>query len=98
MSFAEEKYLNLLENGATPQEARSVLPNSLKTDIVVTANIRQWRTIFKQRCASAAHPQMRQSMLPVLEAFNALFPVFFDDIYMEYRADIEHFASMSGND
>lgn len=98
MKEAEKAYIYLLNNGASPQEARSVLPNSLKTDIVVTANIREWRLVFNQRCASAAHPQMRQSMLPVLEAFNALFPVFFDDIYMEYRADIEHFASMSGND
>lgn len=95
MKEAEKAYLYLLNNGASPQEARSVLPNSLKTDIVVTANIRQWRLVFSQRCASAAHPQMRQSMLPVLEAFNALMPVFFGDQYLEFKADIEKFADMT---
>lgn len=80
MVFAQEKYFNILDNGATPQEARSVLPNSLKTDIVVTANIRQWRTILKQRCDSAAHPQMRQVMLPLLSEFIEMYPVFFKDL------------------
>lgn len=94
MKEAEKAYLYLLNNGASPQEARSVLPNSLKTDIVVTANLRQWRLVFGQRCASAAHPQMRQSMLPVLEAFHVLYPVFFEDQYMDFRADIEKFGSM----
>ncbi|WP_027358495.1 FAD-dependent thymidylate synthase [Desulforegula conservatrix] len=95
MKEAEKAYLYLLNNGASPQEARSVLPNSLKTDIVVTANIRQWRLVFNQRCASAAHPQMRQSMLPVLDAFSKLFPVFFEDIYSDFQSDIDKFTGMS---
>lgn len=94
MKEAEKAYLYLLNNGASPQEARSVLPNSLKTDIVVTANIRQWRLVFAQRCASPAHPQMRQSMLPVLEAFNSLYPVFFSDMYDEYKSDILKFSDL----
>ena len=77
---AEFAYFKLLENEATPQEARSVLPNSLKTDIVVTANIREWRTIFGQRCASAAHPQMRQVMLPLLYELIHFYPVLFSDL------------------
>lgn len=95
MKEAEKAYLYLLNNGASPQEARSVLPNSLKTDIVVTANIRQWRLVFNQRCASAAHPQMRQSMLPVLDAFSKLFPVFFEDIYSDFQSDIDKFTGLS---
>ena len=51
----------------TPQQARSVLPNSLKSEIVVTANLREWRTIFKQRTSKTAHPQMREVMIPLLQ-------------------------------
>lgn len=80
MAEAEKAYLQMLSEGATPQEARSVLPNSLKTDIVVTANIRQWRTVLRQRCDSAAHPQMRQVMLPLLSEFIEMYPVFFKDL------------------
>ena len=63
-----------------PQQARSVLPNSLKTEIVITANLREWRLIFKQRTAKAAHPQMREIMQPMLDKFKILTPMVFDDI------------------
>ena len=63
-----------------PQQARSVLPNSLKTEIVVTANLREWRTIFKQRAAKAAHPQMRELVCPLLDELKTVIPVVFDDI------------------
>lgn len=55
---AEDAYFNMLNFGCTPQEARSVLPNSLKTEVVMTANLREWRHFFKLRTAPAAHPQM----------------------------------------
>lgn len=90
MQQAQSFYLDLLKEGASPQEARSVLPNSLKTDIVVTANIRQWRTMFEQRCAPAAHPQMRQVMIPLLGQLIKSFGVFFDDLlsfYLKGRTD-----------
>ena len=80
MNSAEYYYFSLIEKKATPQEARSVLPNSLKTDIVVTSNIREWRLIFNQRCSSAAHPQMRQIMIPLLGIFVYKYPAFFEDI------------------
>jgi len=80
MQACEEAYLRLVEAGATAQEARSVLPNSLKTEIVTTANIREWRHIFKLRCDKAAHPQMRQVMLPMLGAFQERIPLLFDDL------------------
>jgi len=80
MEYAEKSYLQLIEMGATPQEARSVLPNSLKTELVMTMNLREWRTFFKLRTSPAAHPQMREIAIPLLKKFKELIPVVFDDI------------------
>lgn len=80
---AERCYMDLLGHGATPQEARSVLPNSLKTEITVTANYREWRNIFKLRTANAAHPQMREIMRPLLLYFQEHISTLFDDISFE---------------
>lgn len=76
----EEIYITLLGRGWSPQQARSVLPNSTKTEIVVTANFREWRHIFKLRCSKAAHPQMREIMIPLYEKCKELVPIIFDDI------------------
>jgi thymidylate synthase (FAD) len=77
----EKAYMDLLAAGAKPQEARSVLPNSLKTEVVTTFNIREWRHFFRLRCANKAHPQMRQVTLPLYNYFmvNGLW-IFFKDI------------------
>lgn len=83
MRACEEAYLSLLAAGASPQEARSVLPNSLKTEIVVTMNLREWRHFFKLRAANAAHPQMREIARPMLEQFKQRIPFVFDDIQPE---------------
>lgn len=56
---AEKSYLTMIENAATPQIARSVLPNSLKTEIVMTMNLREWRHFFSLRADKVAHPQIR---------------------------------------
>lgn len=80
MEQTEKIYFALLDAGATPQEARSVLPNSLKTEIVVTYNLREWRHFFKLRTAPAAHPQMREIAVPLLEAFQKFVPVVFEGI------------------
>lgn len=87
MKECEYAYNKLLKQGQTPQQARSVLPNSLKTEIVVTANMREWRHIFKLRCDKAAHPQMRQIMIPILKEFDARCPVLFDDIVAEVASN-----------
>lgn len=79
MLDSEYRYLRLLEQGWQPQQARSVLPNSLKTEIVVTANPREWRHIFKLRCSKAAHPQMREIMEPVRNTFQGTLPELFVD-------------------
>ena len=61
MSLAETGYLSAINMGATPQEARSILPNSTKTEITITANYREWRAFFRLRTAKAAHPQMQET-------------------------------------
>lgn len=76
----EKNYLNLLKLGASAQEARSILPNSLKTEIVVTMNLREWRHFFKLRTAKAAHPQMREVAIIALNILKEQIPVVFDDI------------------
>ncbi len=83
MQMAEEAYLNLINLGATPQEARSVLPNSLKTEIVMTMNLREWRHFFKLRTEKHAHPQMREVAIPMLKEFKAQIPIIFDDLLIE---------------
>ena len=80
---AAENYEKLLGKGATPEQARSLLPNSLKTEIVMTANLREWRHIFKMRTATAAHPQIREIMIPLLSEFQKLIPVIFDDFVID---------------
>lgn len=80
---AEWSYFKMLECGLTPQEARSVLPNSLKTEVVMTANIREWRHFFKLRTSKAAHPQMREVAIPLLKDLQKKISVLFDDIECE---------------
>lgn len=76
--IAESRYLALIEDGATAQEARSVLPNSLKTEIIVTANFREWKHIIKMRCSTSAHPQMREVMQPLADELNTWLPEIFN--------------------
>ena len=85
MKLTEETYMQLIKLGASPQEARAILPNSLKTEIVVTMNIREWRHFFKVRCSPAAHPQMREVAIPILKRFQEIIPVVFDDIKVEEK-------------
>jgi len=80
MKVAEATYNLLIANGAKPEQARSVLPNSLKTEIVCTTNLREWRHIMQLRTSKAAHPQMRQLMVPLLKEFREKLPVLFDDV------------------
>jgi len=83
MLACEKAYNTLIELGAPPQEARSVLPNSLKTEIVITYNLREWRHFFKLRCSKRAHPQIREIAVPLLKEFQKRIPVLFDDIPAE---------------
>lgn len=83
MIMAENMYINLTNLGWKPQQARAVLPNSLKTEIVITANFREWRHIFKLRTAKDAHPQMRELMVPLLSVAQTNIPYIFDDIEVQ---------------
>ena len=77
---SDSVYQRLLMEGWRPEQARSVLPNSLKTELVMTANLREWRLFFKLRTAKAAHPQMREVSIPLLRLMQVRFPGCFDDI------------------
>lgn len=77
---AEIAYFDLLNEGCTPQEARSVLPNSLKTEVVMTANLREIRHFLKLRCSSTAHPDMRIVAKLLLKEYKSRYPVFFEDV------------------
>ncbi|MBE8951436.1 MAG: FAD-dependent thymidylate synthase [Quinella sp. 3Q1] len=80
MELAEKNYLALRAGGARPEEARSILPNSLKTEIFVTMNLRELRHFLKLRTAAAAHPQMREVALKIYQILVEKLPAIFDDI------------------
>lgn len=80
MQSVEENYLALISLGAKPEQARSILPNSLKTEILVTMNLREWRHFFRLRTSERAHPQMREVAVPLLNRMKELLPVVFEDI------------------
>lgn len=81
--IAAKNYAKLIQLGVTPEAARSVLPNSLKTEIIVTYNLREWRHVFEMRCQKAAHPQMREIMIPLLKEFQKRIPILFDDFLIK---------------
>ena len=83
MKDAEKHYMKMIELGATPQIARSVLPNSTKTEITITTNYREWRNLFKLRVPATAHPQMREVTIPLLKELKNRLPIIFDDIKEE---------------
>ncbi len=96
--FAEQSYMNMLANGCSAQEARSILPNSLKTEIVVTYNLREWRHFFRLRCDAASHPQMRQVAIPLLLYFQDKLPALFADIEYDRSFPAEHYAEIQLTD
>lgn len=83
MQEIENSYLKLIQLGVAPEQARSILPNSLKTEIVVTMNLREWRHFFKLRTSKRAHPQMREISIPLLRKMQDLLPPIFDDILID---------------
>lgn len=86
---AERNYKLLRANGWLPQQAREILPNALKTEIVMTANLREWRHVFRLRCGVAAHPQIRELMRDGLRQMAEAIPVVFEDLY-------ETFCTLTG--
>ncbi len=80
MEMIEKSYLEMAEKGAKADQLRMMLPHSTKADVIMTANIREWRHVFKLRCAPATHPSVRHVMTMLLKEFRKKIPVLFDDI------------------
>ena len=92
MYKAERSYRELIQAGAKPEEARSVLPNSLKTEIVVTFNLREWRHFFAMRTVIRAHPQIRQVAIMLLEKMKESIPIIFED----FKIDKDNLTAETG--
>lgn len=88
MQVAETAYMTLIEQGVAPQIARSVLPIGLKSEIVISTNLREWRHIFSQRCAKEAHPIIRGVMLVVLRKFVEKMPALYEDLADLFLSDM----------
>lgn len=80
MEAAEQYYFEMIQAGAKPEEARSILPNSLKTEIVMTMNMREWRHFIRLRGSRAAHPQIVEITKMIQKEFAQRYPVFFEDL------------------
>ncbi len=78
--YSERLYFDLLNAGQKTQEARTVLNNSLKTEIVMTANFREWRHFFKLRTSQAAHPQMRELAIQAYNIMKEKVEIIFDEL------------------
>ena len=80
----QEDYFKDVELGAPPEEARGILPNDLKTEIVMTCNVREWRHVFSERLLNThAHPQIRKLMYPLFLELNEKLPALFGDMVLE---------------
>lgn len=90
MNDIEKAYMDMSALGAKPDQLRMILPHSLAAEVTMSANLREWRHIFKMRCQKAAHPSVRQIMLKTLNEFHNRIPVVFDDLYDEFKEDIEN--------
>lgn len=86
MENAEKSYIEALQAGDKPEQAREMLPHSLKTEIIVTANLREWRHLFDLRCSSYSHPQIRMLMRSCLKGFAQEIPVVFDNLITKFEA------------
>lgn len=93
LDVIESTYLSLIELGEQPQGARDILPIGLKTEIVCTANLREWRHIFALRCSKRAHPQIRELMVPLREKLQRRIPLIFDEV-KPHKYDVLHLKAL----
>ena len=84
LAESEERYLSLLNLGWKPQQARAVLPNSLKTELVMTGFLSDWIHFFELRCAPSAHPDAQKLAKELLVKLNEMYPGKFDELYNKY--------------
>lgn len=92
LKIIEANYFKLIEQGASPQEARSILPNSLKTEIVVTMNFRSLRNFLRLRAVPSAHPQIKEVAIPLLLYLKEKFEPLFADINYDYNFSQNKYA------
>jgi len=92
---SSDAYRELMQMGALAQEARTVLNNSTKTELWITANMREWRAITSLRADKAAHPQMRQIMIPALIVLKRVLPPLFDDIALDRDFLTDNYARVT---
>ena len=95
MERIEMNYLHMTDNGATPDQMRMILPHSTAAEVTMTANIREWRHILKLRCSKAAHPAIRQLLIPLLLKFKEDMPELFDAIDYDIDFPKEKYAKLS---
>lgn len=86
--YIETCYRHLIKKGIRPEMARDILPNCLKTEIIMTYNIRSWRHFFKERLNKNAHPKIRELAMLILKDFHKNIPVLFDDIWEQYASSM----------
>lgn len=95
MERIEMNYLHMTDNGATPDQMRMILPHSTAAEVTMTANIREWRHILELRCSKAAHPAIRQLLIPLLLKFKEDMPELFDAIDYDIDFPKEKYAKLS---
>lgn len=83
MQTIENNYMKMSELGCKPDQMRMILPHSTKADVIMTANIREWRHIFGLRCKKDAHPEVQYIMVLLLKEFKEKIPILFDDIVVD---------------
>ena len=98
MRVIEVYYNNMAQLKCKPDQLRMILPHSTAAEVSMTANLRAWRHIFKMRCAKAAHPSVRQIMLMTLDKFHSNIPVIFDDVYEQFKEDIQNLYEKGNSD
>ena len=91
MQDAEKHYMKMCELGCRADQSRLCLPHSIKADVIMTANAREWKHIFNLRCDKAAHPDVRKVMLAALDLFHREGYATFNDLYNKFLPDIEEF-------
>lgn len=95
MAHIEDTYMKMVQLGAKPDEMRMILPHSTAAVVNMTADIREWRHILELRCDRAAHPAVRQVMIPLLLRFQKDMPELFNEIEYDKDFDPEKYAKLS---
>ena len=91
----EKNYLQMAELGATPDQMRMILPHSTASEIVMTANIREWKHVLNLRCSKFVHPSIRQLLIPVLLRFKKDMPEIFGDVPYDENFPKEWYAKIN---